>query len=133
MLREFRGDAHVASLVLAGLDGVEALVTHAAHDPSIASFLRPTRAWPEEDWDTAVERLRSRGLLAAGADLAFTDAGREQRDRIEVETDAASLIAYEGLGEERCERLRELARPLSLAVIEAGMLKVDPVAFLAGS
>jgi hypothetical protein len=133
LLREFRGDAHVASLLLEGLDPVEALVSHAAYDPSIASFLRRSRAWSEEDWGAGAERLRSRGLLEAGPDLSFTDAGREQRERIEAQTDAATLPAYEPLGEEGCERVRELGRPLSVAVVEAGMLKADVWGFASGS
>ena len=133
LLREFRGDAHVASLVLEGLGPVEALVTHAAFDPSIATFLRRSRAWSEDEWEAGAERLRSRGLLEAGAEPSFTDAGREQRERIEAHTDAATLAAYEELGEKGCERLRELARPLSVAVVEAGMLKADVGGFLATS
>jgi hypothetical protein len=133
LLREFRGDAHVAALLLAGLDPVEALVSHSVHDPTITSFLRRSRAWSEDDWEAGAERLRSRGLLEAGPEHAFTDAGREQRERIESQTDAATMAAYGPLGEEGCERVRELGRPLSVAVVEAGMLRADVWGFASGS
>ena len=43
-----------------------------------------TRAWTDEQFDAATERLRSRGLLDDGA---FTDAGPDAREAIEDETD----------------------------------------------
>jgi hypothetical protein len=77
-----------------------------------------------------VDRLRSRGLVAddAGSDgagaLALTDAGREFRQVIEDRTDVLAEPAYRVLGEDGCARLAELARPLSRAVVDAGLL--DP-------
>ena len=126
LLREFRGDAHVAALVVEGLSGIEALVTHAASGEVPAEVLRTTRAWPEEAWAAAVDGLRGRGLLAPGDGLAFTDEGRAQRQRVEDRTDALSVPAYEALGEDGCARLRELARPASRAVVDAGLLAPRP-------
>jgi hypothetical protein len=122
LLREFRGDGHIAALVLEGLDAVEALVTHAASGDVPAATLQETRAWPDEAWRAACERLRDRGLLEAGDDLVFTDAGDAQRRRIEDRTDACAVVAYEPLGDDGCARLRELARPLSRAIVERGLL-----------
>ncbi len=130
LLREFRGDAHVAALVLEGLDGVEALVSHAAADPSTAFLLRPTRAWPEGEWQAAIDRLRWRGILGPDPDPVFTPAGVAQRDRLEARTDEASVIAYSALGDGGCDRLCALARPVSRAVVDAGLLKMDSATFL---
>jgi hypothetical protein len=77
--------------------------------------LRATRAWPEDAWSAAEERLRSRGLLDGAG--GFTEEGRRLRDALEHRTDAASVDAYEVLGEDGCERLRALCRPLSRAVV----------------
>lgn len=120
LLREYRGDAHIAALVLEGIGPVEALVTHGATGEAPTPMLQATRAWPEEAWAAAEERLRARGLLAA--DGTLSDAGGQLRDAIEHRTDVASVDAYEPLGEDGCERLRSLCRPLSRAVVTAGGL-----------
>jgi hypothetical protein len=120
LLREFRGDAHIAALMLAGLGGAEALVTHAASGDVPAAVLQSSRAWSDDQWAAAVDRLRSRGLV--DADGAFTDAGRALRQAIEDRTDEASVGAYEVLGDEGCSRLRALARPWSKAIVAGGAL-----------
>jgi hypothetical protein len=133
LLREYRGDGHVASLIGAELDPVEALVSHAAAGEVNVRFLRASRAWTDDDWSAGVERLRSRGLLERhGDDLVFTDAGRELRQRIEDATDRLCAPAYEGIGSDGCQRLRELARPFSVAIVNNGLLNVDPSRFLEG-
>jgi hypothetical protein len=128
LLREFRGDAHVAALLLEGLSGVEALITHAASGDVPAEVLRVSRAWSEDEWANAVDGLRERGILAPGAegDLTFTDEGRALRQRVEDRTDALAVPAYAPLGEDGCARLRELARPYSRAVVDAGLLTPRP-------
>ena len=73
VLREHRGDGHIAALVDAGLGGCEALVLHAATGEVPAPALRTTRAWTDEEWAATVEGLRARGLVEA--DGSFTDAG----------------------------------------------------------
>ena len=76
--------------------------------------------------------MRAKGLLEAGdgsADIVFTEAGKAQRQRIEDTTDRCALAPYEAVGSEASARLRELGRPLSMAVIDAGLLKIDPKRF----
>jgi hypothetical protein len=120
LLREFRGDAHVAALLLYGIGPVEALVTHGATGDVPGAVLQSTRSWPEEAWKAAEESLRSHGLLAG--DGSLTDEGTRLREAIEHRTDVASLPAYEPLGEDGCERLRTLCRPLSRTVVSSGAL-----------
>jgi hypothetical protein len=117
LLREHRGDAHVAALMLAGLDGIEALVGYVPLGQGLPeSLLRATRGWPDEAWDAAARRLRDRGLLDGDGDL--TAAGRQQRDAIEAQTDLAAAAPYLRLGAERTDRLRALARPWSRTITE---------------
>lgn len=125
LLREFRGDAHVATLLLEGLSGIEALVLHAATGEVPAEVLRVGRGWSEDDWQAAVDDLRSEGLVAAGDELALTEQGRVQRQSIEDRTDARAVSAYEPLGEDGCALLRRLGRPFSRAVVDAGLLSPD--------
>ena len=119
LLREHRGDGHVAALVVEGLSGLDALVSHAASGKVPAHVLRTTRAWDEAAWEAAVEGLRARGLLTSDPEPTFTDEGRAQRKRIEASTDAGSAPAYAAIGEDGCERLRELAAPLASAALSA--------------
>ena len=124
LLREFRGDGHIACLVVEGLDGCEALVVHGATGEVAPTVLQRSRAWPDEDWAAACERLVAKGWLDASG--ALTDHGREARRRIEDRTDALALPPWEALGEAGCERLRELVRPLSKAIVAGGAFGFRP-------
>jgi hypothetical protein len=117
LLREYRGDGHIAALTVEGLDGCEALVTHGAAGDVSADILRATRQRSGDDWLAAEERLRERGWL--DPDLALTDLGRERRAWIERRTDELAAAPYDAIGPDGCARLRELVRPLSRAVSAA--------------
>ncbi len=117
LLREYRGDGHVAALTVEGLDGCEALVTHAAAGDVSADILRATRQRTGDDWLAAEERLRQRGWL--DPDLAFTELGRDRRDWIEARTDELAAAPYDAIGVDGCARLRELCRPISTAMMAA--------------
>jgi hypothetical protein len=129
LLREFRGDGHLAALLHAGVDGLDALVLHAATGLVPTRFLRDSRGWSAEQWTDAVTRLRTRGLLPGApdgdaADLTLSDAGRDFRQSIETHTDLLAEPAYRVIGADGCARLAELAGPLGRAVADAGLL--DP-------
>ena len=126
LLREYRGDGHIAALLMADLDPVETLVSHAATGDIPAEGLRATRAWPQEDWDAGVQRLADRGLVSTDGELHFTDEGRQLRLDIEDATDMSAVRPYSALGDEGCARLRELGRPISQAVVSSGGLTADP-------
>jgi hypothetical protein len=113
-------------LVGEGLSGVEALVIHEATGEIPSPVLRTSRAWPDDEWDAAVTRLVERGLVESGDELRLTDAGRISRSSVEERTDALALAAYVPLGDDGCQRLREIGRPLSRAVIDSGLLNPDP-------
>jgi hypothetical protein len=122
LLREFRGDGHVACLLSEDIGGLEALVLHAATGEVPLDFLKASRAWPEEEWAATAERLRTRGLLDGDS---LSSEGVLLRRHIEDRTDRLALPAYAALGEADCERLAELASPFGRAVVEAGLLKLD--------
>jgi hypothetical protein len=121
LLREFRGDGHVAALLTAGLTGLEAVVLHVAAGEIDERFLRGSRGWSRRQWAAAAEGLRARGLL--GED-GLTEAGRALRERLEATTDRLAEPAYRELGEDGCLRLASLTRPLSRTVVKGGLL--DP-------
>ncbi|MFI5612328.1 hypothetical protein [Amycolatopsis sp. NPDC051903] len=119
LLREHRGDAHVAALLVHGLTGLDALVTHVASGAGFTpEMAKRTRGWSEEQWDAAVNRLNRQGVIGPDGDL--TDKGAELRERVEAATNAASEEPWTHLGEEKSTRLAELCRPLSRAVVNAG-------------
>jgi hypothetical protein len=118
LLREFRGDGHIAAMTVEGVSGVEALIIHGATGDVAPATLRSSRNWPKDEWAAGEEGLRSRGWLAA--DGSLTEAGRTHRQWVEDRTDLLALPAYEELGDDGCERLRTLCRPLSKAVVESG-------------
>ena len=119
LLREFRGDGHVAMLVVEGLDGCEALVTHGAASEGVGpDALRLSRGWSSEEWAAASERLRARGWL--DADDGLTAEGSAARARIEARTDELAMAPWEHLGEESCGVLRSLVRPWSKGIVASG-------------
>ncbi len=119
LLREHRGDGHVAVLQVAGLDPVEATVLGGLWS-STTGFLRKTRGWSEEEYDAAAERLRQRGWL--DAEGALTEVGRSARQAVEDDTDRLALEGWAHLGPDGTRRLHELVRPLRTRVLESGLL-----------
>jgi hypothetical protein len=120
LLREFRGDGHVACLVDAELEGIDALVLHAASGEVPRSILQASRQWDDLAWDASVGRLAARGLVEQ--DGTFTADGAALRQRIEDRTDALALRPWATLGDEGCDELRGLVRPLSKAIVASGGL-----------
>ncbi|MFJ7254726.1 hypothetical protein ACIQWV_19615 [Streptomyces sp. NPDC098085] len=124
LLREHRGDAHIAALLAAGLDPVEALVSHTATGKGMNSrWILTTRGWRRADWEQATERLRGRGLLDGEGEL--TEAGAALRAELEEATDRMDLAPYEHLGEEGVARLTELGRGFLFTAASAGAFPAD--------
>src|SRR5664280_2916246 len=86
LLREHRGDGHVATLLQAGLDPVEAIVTGGLM-AGTTGFMRTSRGWTDAEWAAGEDRLRERGLL--GPD-GLTAAGTALRRDLETSTDRAA-------------------------------------------
>ncbi|TWP54196.1 hypothetical protein FKR81_01135 [Lentzea tibetensis] len=120
LLREFRGDGHLAALLIEGVSGLEALVIHAGSGEVPAESLRKTRGWSTEDWDATVEDLQKRGLL--NEDRTLSEQGLGLRQRIEDHTDAMAAAAYDTLRDDERARLIELGTPLTMSIMAAGMI-----------
>ncbi|MEV8401573.1 SCO6745 family protein [Streptomyces niveus] len=124
LLREHRGDGHLAALLSAGLDPVEALVSHTATGKGMSPrWVLRTRGWARTDWDAAAGRLRERGLLDDAGEL--TGAGVALRAELEEHTDRLDSAPYEHLGADGVERLTELGRGFLLAAAGAGAFPED--------
>ncbi|GAA2424053.1 hypothetical protein GCM10010433_25010 [Streptomyces pulveraceus] len=124
LLREHRGDGHIAALLTAGLDPLEALVSHTATGKGMSPrWILSTRGWGGDDWDAACERLRGRGLLDAEGEL--TEAGIALRTELEEATDRLDAAPYEHLGAAGVERLTELTRGFLFTAASAGAFPED--------
>lgn len=124
LLREHRGDAHIAVLLAAGLDPLEALVSHTASGRGMApKWVLATRGYAQRDWTAAQERLRERGLLDAGGEL--TAEGAQLRKELEHGTDRLDAAPYEHLGEAGVARLTELAGGFAASAAQAGAFPED--------
>lgn len=118
LLREFRGDGHIAALVTQGVGPLTAIVLHGATGEFPVALLRLTRAWPDAEWEAEVARLQVLGWL--DPDEHLTEAGTAAKQAVEDATDAAAMAPWGHLGREGCARLLELGRPLSAAIVDAG-------------
>ena len=118
LLREFRGDGHIAALVASGIDPLTALVLHGGTGEVPPAILRATRQWPEEEWDARANDLRSQGILDAQGML--TEEGKALRQGVEDTTDVIALAPWDHLAADGCARLRELGKDLSRAIVAAG-------------
>lgn len=122
VLRESRGDAHVAALVAAGVGPCESHVMLSAAGGPAPEMMRLARGWDERAWDAAVEDLVRRGWLDPEGRL--TAAGRDVHEGIESTTDELSAAPWAALGEPATQRLRDLGAGLSGAVLDGGGLPV---------
>lgn len=120
LLREHRGDGHVAGLVVEGLGRIDALVIHAAFDGFSADMLRRSRRWTRAEWDTSAASLQERGWLTESGDT-LTEEGRRRRQWIEDRTDALAGIAFAPIGDAGVKRMTELGSVFGQA-LEAGGL-----------
>ncbi|WP_432041560.1 SCO6745 family protein [Streptomyces cadmiisoli] len=119
ILREHRGDGHLAALLVAGLDPVESLVSFAAIGAAPVERFS-SRGWSEREWAAARERLTARGLV--DRDGTATEAGRALRRSVERHTDQLAVAPWRSLGPQAGDRLAELLGDYWVAVIGSGIL-----------
>lgn len=118
LLREQRGDAHVAVLAAAGISGRESNVLHAAAGRVRRDYIARTRDYDEAAWRHHERRLAGRGLL--DEDGSLTAAGRRLKDDIESGTDTLALSALDALTDGEVETLFQALTPVTRAVVAGG-------------
>jgi hypothetical protein len=127
VLRESRGDGHVAALVAADLAPLEALVLFAAERGLDPEYLQKARGWTAEQWQEARQRLIQRGLLDEPGVLA--PSGMELRQWVEERTDAGAAHPWDVLGPDRTGRLAELLTPMTRTLAAGNeIMRVNPMA-----
>jgi hypothetical protein len=125
VLREHRGDGHIAALVAADLDAPEALALRAGVDRAVNGApghvaagwsrdqMQPARGWTDDEWDAAAARLAERGLLES--DGTATTAGVALHRDIEHTTDVAAARPWTALPDSQVEELADLLLPVTTA------------------
>jgi hypothetical protein len=110
MLREHRGDGHVAVLMSEGVGGLEAHVLFAlAMDMPAKKFGR-IHHLPPAQLDAVIDGMRDRGLI--GTDGWLSDAGRATNERVEARTDELAARPYEILTGDELGELVAALEPL---------------------
>ncbi|MFI6096830.1 hypothetical protein ACIA8G_14810 [Lentzea sp. NPDC051213] len=109
ILREARGDGHVAALVAHGVGPCQALAVYAREHSLDPAYMRAARGWTLEEWEAS----DLPGDLAA----------------VERATDLAALAPWEALGAAGTSRFIELMTPLALRIASANeAMRVNPMA-----
>ena len=118
IIREWRGDAHVAVLTSHAVTAVEALVLHAATGQVPRVALETTRGWPASAWGDAIAALQEKGLV--DADGEFTETGRTFRESIEEETNRAVHPLVAAVGPDVTQQLCDLLKPMRDGLVASG-------------
>ncbi|TQM09747.1 SCO6745 family protein [Pseudonocardia kunmingensis] len=132
VLREHRGDGHIALLLAAELSGVQALVSYTATGRGfVREFAQASRGWSALEWADAERELAGRGLLDDRG--ALTPDGVALRERIEADTDRLGAEPWSALGAEGAARLGEIGSGLVRALLAAGCFPDNVFAGRGGS
>jgi len=118
LLREHRGDGHVAALLAAGIGGTEAHVLHALSEGMPAEQFGRVWHLPPAQLAAVLDGMRARGLV--GADGWLTDAGRQVKQRVETLTDELAAPAYDALAPHELDQLVAELEPLAAVLVAAG-------------
>jgi hypothetical protein len=110
ILREHRGDGHVAALLTVGLTGCEALVWRSSIDLD-GAWLQAARGWTDDEWRDAKHALVERGWLTPEGEP--TPVALEAQRDIEATTDRLAERPWRELGAAGTQRLAELLIPLA--------------------
>ena len=116
LLREHRGDGHVATLLANDIDGLEAHILIVAEHGTPPEAQRASRGWSEEEWEAAADQLLERGFIGPSG---LTDAGRRLRAQIEDTTDHLALPPFAAIGADACDTLEAHLAEIK-AILTAG-------------
>ncbi len=117
LLREHRGDGHIAALMIEGVGGLEAHALFALdmHMP-VEKFGR-IHHLPSEQLAAVLDGLRARGLI--GHDGWLSEQGRAVKQRVESFTDDLAAKPYESLQPGELDELTAYLEPLAALLLEA--------------
>ncbi len=117
MLREHRGDSHIAVWTRAGVRPIEIQLLSELQLGIPLKTYSLTRGWTVEQMDAALDGMRAKGWLAGDE---FSAEGRAFRERLEAETDAMETPIIDAVGAD-FDELVGLLRAWAVAIVRVGI------------
>jgi hypothetical protein len=117
LLREHRGDGHIAALMAEGIGGLEAHVLLALDMGMPPEKFGRIHHLPPAQIAAVIDGMRARDLIADNGLLS--ERGRAVKDRIESLTDALAAKPYECLGQHELDELIAALQPLATLLVAA--------------
>jgi hypothetical protein len=117
LLREHRGDGHIAALMVEGVGRLEAHVLYALDKGMPAEQFGRIHHLPQAEIAAVIDAVRERGLI--GDDGWLSDAGRAAKQRVEDLTDNLAARPYECLEPDELDELVAALEPLAELLLAA--------------
>jgi hypothetical protein len=117
LLREHRGDGHIAALMVEGIGGLEAHVLLALDMDMPAEQFGRIHHLPAAQLDAVQAGMRARGLV--GDDGWLSEQGRAVKRRVESLTDDLAAKPYESLDPGELDELIAALEPLAARLLAA--------------
>src|SRR3954468_22582174 len=117
LLREHRGDGHIAALMSEGVGGIEAHVLLALGMDMPAEKFGRIHHLPAAQLAAVIDGMRDRGLI--GDDGCLSEHGRAVKQRVEALTDDLAAKPYESLEPGEIEELMATLEPLATRLLAA--------------
>ena len=117
LLREHRGDGHIAALMTEGVGGLEAHVLLALGMGMPAEDFGRIHHLPGVQLAAVIDGMRDRGLI--GDDGWLSEPGRAVKQRVEALTDDLAAKPYESLEPRELDELMATLEPLAALLLAA--------------
>ena len=117
LLREHRGDGHIAALMIEGVGGLEAHVLFALDMGMPAEKFGRIHHLPAAQLAAVIDGMRDRGLI--GDDGWLSERGRAVKQRVEALTDDLAAKPYESLEPDELDELMATLEPLATLLLAA--------------
>lgn len=122
LVREHRGDGHLAACIAEGLDPLEmSLMTELWLDYAPGEY-SSSRGYGPDELAAAGERLAQRGWVES---MSLTEAGRAARNEIEFATDRSQQGLIDAIGG-RLDQVVSVCEEVSKAIVDAQAFPPDP-------
>ena len=118
LLREHRGDGHIAALMIEGVGGLESHVLLALDMDMPADKFGRVHHLPAAQLDAVIGGMRGRGLI--GDDGWLSEQGRAVKRRVEELTDDLAAEPYDSLTADELDELVAALEPLAASLLAAG-------------
>jgi hypothetical protein len=117
LLREHRGDGHIAALMIEGVGGLEAHVLFALDMGTPAEKFGRIHHLPAAQLAAVIDGMRDRSLI--GDDGWLSEPGRAVKQRVEAYTDDLAALPYESLEPDELDELVAALEPLATLLLAA--------------